>query len=153
MTKFPYEVTQLTGGLFKLSFIDFPALNLFSRSHYVLRLEATWALNALVTIRIRRGLTIPRPVEALDAIPIDEHIDFRLRLYWGMHENGLSCEDFAREMGISTQMVENILGGDDESAHSPYIDAIASQELSSSNISSLSQASVNGTAQLALLAV
>ncbi len=153
MTKFPYEVTKLTSGLFKLSFIDFPALSLFSRNHYVLRLEATWALNALVAIRIRRGLIIPKPVEALDAISIEEHIDFRLRLYWDMHDNGLSREDFAREMGISTQMVENILGGDDEGAHSPYIEAIASQELNGSNISSLSQASVKGTAQLALLAV
>ncbi len=157
MTKFPYEVTELTGGLFKLSFVDFPALNLFSKSHYVLRLEATWALNALVAIRIRRGLTIPKPVEALDAIPIEQHIDFRLRLYWGMHDNGLSREDFAREMGISLQMVENILDGDDEGTHSPYIEAIASQELegknNGSNVSSLSQVSVDGTAELALLAV
>lgn len=157
MTKFPYEVTELTGGLFKLSFVDFPALSLFSKSHYVLRLEATWALNALIAIRIRRGLIIPKPVEALDAIPLEDHIDFRLRLYWAMQDNGLSREGFAREMDLSLQMVENILGGDGKETHSPYIDAIASQELegksNGSNISSLSQSSVNGTAQLALLAV
>ena len=157
MTKFPYEVTELASGLFKLSFIDFPTLNLFSKSHYVLRLEATWALNALVSIRIRRGLAIPKPTEALDTIPIAEHIAFRLRLYWGMQDNGLSREDFAREIGISKQMVDNILGGDDEETHSPYIEAIASQELdggnNGSNVSSLSHTSREGTAKLALLAV
>lgn len=157
MTKFPYEVTELTGGLFKLSFVDFPALNLFSKSHYVLRLEAAWALNALVAIRISKGLPIPKPAEALDAIPIDEHIDFRLRLYWGMHDAGLSRGDFARELSISSQMMGNIFGGDDEGTHSPYIEAIASQEVDGENngasISTLSQAHANGTAQLALLAV
>lgn len=158
MTKFPYEVTELTGGLFKLSFVDFPALNLFSKSHYILRLEAAWALNALIAIRIRKGLPIPKPAETLDAIPIEEHIDFRLRLYWGMHDAGLSRGDFARGLSISSQMVDNILGGDDdEGTHSPYIEAIASQEVYGENngasISTLSQAHANGTAQLALLAV
>ena len=157
MTKFPYEVAEQAGGLFKLSFVDFPALTLFSKSHYVLRLEATWALNALVSIRIRRGLNIPKPVESLDAIPIVEHVDFRLRLYWGMHDSGLSREDFAREMELSTKMVASILGGDDEGAHSPYIEAIATQGLDggskSSNVSSLSQAPDKGTAELTLLAV
>lgn len=157
MTKFPYEVTELTGGLFKLSFVDFPALTLFSKSHYVLRLEATWALNALVAIRIRKGLSIPKPDETLDAIPIEEHIDFRLRLFWGMQNNGLSREDFAQDMGLSTQMVDKILDGDDGGTNSPYIEAIASQEIngenSGANISTLSQAPANTTAQLALLAV
>ena len=157
MTKFPFEVTEQAGGLFKLSFIDFPALTLFSKSHYVLRLEATWAINALLSIRISRGLSIPKPTKALDAIPIAEHIAFRLRLYWGMQDNDLSREDFARELGISLQMVENILNGDDEGTHSPYIEAIASQELdggnNGSNVSSLSHTSREGTAKLALLAV
>lgn len=157
MTKFPYEVTELAGGLFKLSFVDFPALNLFSTSHYVLRLEATWALNALVAIRIRKGLFIPKPADALDAIPIAEHIDFRLRLYWGMYDSGLSREGFARKMNISTQMIEGLLGGDDEETLSFYIEAVASQELGGeklgSNISSLAQASAKDSAQLALLAV
>ncbi len=157
MTKFPYEVTELTGGLFRLSFDDFPALKLFSKCHYVLRLEAAWALNALVAIRIRRGLVIPKPVEALDAIPIEEHIDFRLRLFWGMQSNGLSREDFALEMGLSTQMVDSIFDGDDGGTNSPYIEAIACQEIDSeygnANVSALSHTPASGTAQLALLAV
>jgi hypothetical protein len=157
MTKFPYQVTELAGGLYKLSFIDFPALNLFSKSHYVLRLEAGWALNALVAIRIRKGLSIPKPADVLDALPIEEHIDFRLRLYWGMQNSGLSREGFARELVLSSQTVDNILDGDDDGTSSPYIEAIASQKLTGecngASISTLSQTPANRTAQLALLAV
>lgn len=129
MIKFPYELTELSGGLFRLNFIDFPFLKLFGKSHYVLRLEAARALNSLISIRVRKGLDIPKPSDGVDAIPIEEHIDFRLNLHWNMLDQGLNRSELAEELDLSLRAVTNILEGEAEGQSSPYLEAVASREI------------------------
>lgn len=130
MIKFPYELAELSGGLFRLTFVDFPILKLFGKSHYVLRLEAAWALNNFISIRVRKGLDVPRPSDGLDAIPVEEHIDFRLNLHWNMQDQGLNRSELADELDLSLGMVTNMLEGEINGQGSPYLEAIASRELS-----------------------
>ncbi len=157
MTRYPYELSELSRGVYRLNFVDFPMLKLFGRSHYILRLEAAWALNAFLSIRIRKGLDIPKPVEAIDTIAVEEHIDFRLNLHWSMQTHGKSRRELADELELSPTMVANILEGEENGERSPYLEAIASRNLLSESCEAPSSIcgarSKTEGAELALLAV
>ena len=129
MTEYPYELSELSNGAFKLEFPDLPTLQLVGKSHYVLRLEAAWTLNAFLSIRIRNGLHVPRPSIFLNAIEVEDHIDFRLQLHWSMQDCGLTRKQLAKNLDLSINIVENMLDGEIEYDSTPFLEVVARLDL------------------------
>ncbi len=138
MTEYPYELSGLSNGAFKLEFPDLPTLQLVGKCHYVLRQEATWALNAFLSIRIRNGLFIPHPSMSLNSLEIQDHVDFRLQLHWSMQDRGLTREQLATDLDLSLRIVENMLDGEIGDDNALFLKAVAQQNLNPDADSALS---------------
>jgi len=125
MIRYPYELAELAGGLFRVEFPDFPMLRLFGRSHYSVRQKAALALNALVSIRIREGLEIPRPREAINSFELSDPVEFRLRLHWNMKSEGLGPSELAERLDLEPSTVANMIEGEAEDYDCQHAEAVA----------------------------
>lgn len=128
MVRYPYEIHDLVNGTFRLRFDDFPVLQLFGKSHFLLRMEAALALDSYVSLRMKKKLQIPEPRAAMNGIPIQEQTAGRLRLYWTFFESGLALEEFANKQGISTQSLSRHFDMSDECKYIPQLEAVLSYE-------------------------